>query len=314
MGVSGWGRPPLFVAAIMAVALSVSGCASGTAPAGTGDLDGDGIADERELALDMDPEAVDSDGDGLTDLEEVVTLTDPTSADTDGNGVDDADEDSDRDGVDNATELADGTVPFQPDSDEDGLDDGQEKEVGTDPRTVDSDGDGLDDGAEVILGADPLRTDSDGDGTADGADLFTRELVDAETGSELVVTGPGDAVLRTRLYAVEETLLSGFPGVLSSLVGVDAPEGVVGTLTLRFDSTGVPPDHQIQVLHYVEQAGRFEQPPDQSVDRSAGVATVTTTEFVPVTADDGRARGFTLEPFAVADASVLLYNAPAGGS
>jgi len=97
-----------------------------------GDSDGDGVPDEVELELGLDPNNPfdvfgDLDGDGLTDREELVEL---------------------------------GTDPLLPDTDGDGIDDGEEVVAGTDgfltlPLVADTDGDGLGDGLEVATGSDP---------------------------------------------------------------------------------------------------------------------------------------------------------------
>ncbi|MCB9743524.1 MAG: TlpA family protein disulfide reductase [Alphaproteobacteria bacterium] len=101
---------------LLALALLLSACA----PA---DTDGDGLTDEEEEALGLDPLQADSDGDGLSDPDELALGTDPLLADSDG----------------------------------DGLDDGEELDLDTDPWLVDSDGDGLGDGVEVEAGSDPLN-------------------------------------------------------------------------------------------------------------------------------------------------------------
>jgi hypothetical protein len=57
------------------------------------DSDHDGLSDEEESALGMDPKNVDSDDDGLFDREEVkVYKTDPLKKDTDGDGYLDGEE------------------------------------------------------------------------------------------------------------------------------------------------------------------------------------------------------------------------------
>jgi hypothetical protein len=87
-----------------------------------GDSDGDGLTNEEELKLDLDPLDADMDADGLTDGTEIDDYSSsPTSADTDGDGVRD----------------------------------GEEVEVGSDPAEADSDGDGLADDTELSIGTNP---------------------------------------------------------------------------------------------------------------------------------------------------------------
>lgn len=95
----------------------------------SGDSDGDGIPDDQEIALGLDPNnpadaLADDDNDGLTNRQELVDYgTDFRAADTDG----------------------------------DGLVDGREVlEVGTSPLLFDTDGDGLSDGLELRTGSNPL--------------------------------------------------------------------------------------------------------------------------------------------------------------
>jgi sugar lactone lactonase YvrE len=93
----------------------------------SGDTDGDGIADDVELANGLNP-------------------NDPL----------DALEDFDHDGLTNRREIELGTDLRNADSDGDTLPDGQEIQRGTDPLLFDTDGDGLSDGLEVATGSDPL--------------------------------------------------------------------------------------------------------------------------------------------------------------
>ncbi|HET6821228.1 MAG TPA: hypothetical protein VFH34_01200 [Anaerolineales bacterium] len=154
-----------------------------TASAGTGDLDGDGLTNEREAALGTDPLNPDTDGDRLSDRDEVEThQTNPLVVDTDDDRLQDGDEvqthltdprnrDMDGDGRIDGDEIAGGTDPRNVDSDGDGLRDGDEIRLNTDPRNPDSEGDGLRDGEENETCPRPSDPDSDDDGITDGRDL-----------------------------------------------------------------------------------------------------------------------------------------------
>ncbi|MGI9623620.1 MAG: hypothetical protein ACR2PK_12355 [Acidimicrobiales bacterium] len=166
---------------------------------GTGDIDGDGIPNRRDLDTDGDglPDSVeglaDADGDGIADFVEIdddgdgVLTIDESSADSDGDGLPDhRDPDADDDGVADGDESSgdsdgDGLADrADPDSDDDGLADGAESgEDGdgdglADRVDPDSDNDGLADGEESTTDtdldglADRFDPDSDNDGLADG--------------------------------------------------------------------------------------------------------------------------------------------------
>ena len=93
---------------------------------------------------------VDSDGDGIPDDAEIrlgLNPHDPT----------DALLDPDKDGLTNLQEYRLGTDIHNPDTDGDGLTDGQEVLIyHTNPLVADTDGDGVPDGLEVLEGTDPL--------------------------------------------------------------------------------------------------------------------------------------------------------------
>ncbi|WP_123538825.1 helix-turn-helix transcriptional regulator [Halosimplex salinum] len=194
-----------------------------------GDLDDDGLSNEREVSLGTSLRSNDTDGDGLGDGAEVETYgTNPTNPDTDDDGIDDGDEvtvhetdptkvDTDDDGLTDPRELemgtnpnkadtdgdgvADGlevntyeTDPTEPDTDEDGLDDGAEiNDFETNPLEADTDGDGLDDNLEVnTYGTDPNQIDTDGDGLEDGVEVGTHETdpTDPDTDGDGLEDGP----------------------------------------------------------------------------------------------------------------------------
>lgn len=115
----------------------------------------------------------DSDGDGIPDEVELLLGLDPSNPDSDGNGVRDGEEDFDHDGLTNAQEIALGLDPRDPhsngdpnvldgdaDPDHDGLSNRGEALAGTDPNNPDSDGDGWNDETEVTAGSNPLDAQS----------------------------------------------------------------------------------------------------------------------------------------------------------
>ena len=120
------------------------------------DSDHDGIPDDIELAMGLDPNNPDTngngvldgdedfDGDGLSNRWEILYGYDPRKRDTDGNGVNDGDEDPDFDGLSNLREFQLGTNPFKADTDGDGWDDATEVAEGTNPLSPNS-------GARVLI-------------------------------------------------------------------------------------------------------------------------------------------------------------------
>jgi uncharacterized membrane protein len=89
-----------------------------------GDLDGDGLANAREVEASYNVSNPDMDADGLTDGAEVNQY---------------------------------GSDPQNPDSDGDGIRDGVEIQRGTGPTASDTDGDGLADNVEATLGTNPTN-------------------------------------------------------------------------------------------------------------------------------------------------------------
>ncbi len=127
------------------------------------DSDGDGLPDERELALGTDPHDRDTDGDLISDAIEVETDTDPLDTDTDHDGLNDGREDNNQNGV---------------------LDDGE-----SDPRRGDTDGGGMPDADEVrSLSQDPQFAGDD-DLDSDGVPNNMDQCANSPEGEEVNVSG-----------------------------------------------------------------------------------------------------------------------------
>jgi peptidoglycan/xylan/chitin deacetylase (PgdA/CDA1 family) len=83
---------------------------------------------------------VDSDSDGLPDNWEIILGLDPNDPDTNGDGILDGDEDADGDGLSNHNEFIYSTDPLNPDSDGDGVNDGDEVDQGSNPNDPSDEG------------------------------------------------------------------------------------------------------------------------------------------------------------------------------
>jgi hypothetical protein len=117
---------------------------------GQQDTDNDGVPDNIEAALGLDPNNPDTndngvldgdedfDGDGLKNRWELLFGYDPRQKDSDGNGINDNLEDLDLDGLSNLQEQSAGSNPANADSDRDGRDDASEIRDGTSPMSPDA--------------------------------------------------------------------------------------------------------------------------------------------------------------------------------
>lgn len=109
------------------------------------DSDGDGVPDDWEIELGLNPAVPDSnnngirdgqedyDGDGVKNAAEIVLGFSPKISDSDGNGIPDGLEDRDTDGLTDAQEILRGTDPLNPDTDSDLFNDEVEISGGSDP-------------------------------------------------------------------------------------------------------------------------------------------------------------------------------------
>ncbi len=146
-----------FLVAGISLSLDVMG------EAGPADSDGDGLTDQREAELGLDPNSPDSDRDGIPDGIEVDAGYDPLQRDSDSDGLNDNDEDENGNGV---------------------LDAGE-----TDPTRGDTDGGGIPDLDEVRDPMqdprDPADDDGDGDGVANNLD----SCPNSSSGEQVGATG-----------------------------------------------------------------------------------------------------------------------------
>ncbi len=198
-----------------------------------GDLDGDGLPDDYELANGLNPnDAIDAqedhDNDGLTALREFQLGTNPRNSDTDGDGLSDGDE------------VA-GTSGFI-----------------TNPLTADTDGDGLADRIELLAGSSPINANDRNFAAAldritatPGALVLTFNTINSEASAQLRVTGvliDGSTIDLTRKTS-GTTYASGNLAVASfSATDGEIFAGQAGSTTLTIANSG----KQVQVPVTVE--------------------------------------------------------------
>lgn len=147
------------------------------------DSDKDGISNELEKKLGLDPYMTDSDKDGVSDPDELGDKPTEAPLDTDDDGTINAlDTDDDGDGDLTANEVVDpnrdGSIADARDSDQDATPDYLDKDSGW--ATLDDDHDGITNGEEKEAGTNPSLTDSDGDGVPDSLELADKKDTDED--------------------------------------------------------------------------------------------------------------------------------------
>lgn len=149
----------------------------------TDDSDKDGIPNELEKKLGLDPYMADSDEDGVSDQDELGAKPAEAPLDTDDDGTINAlDPDDDGDGDPTANESVDpnrdGSVADARDSDQDAIPDYLDKDSNW--ASLDDDNDGFSNGEEKEIGTNPSLTDSDGDGVPDKIELVDKKDTDED--------------------------------------------------------------------------------------------------------------------------------------
>lgn len=234
------------------------------------DKDNDGIDDDIELLLGLNPETDDTDGDGLTDYQEAVTVgTNPTVADSDNNGLNDAEDDQDGDGLSNKYELEIGTNPVLKDSDGDNLNDFDELNVyGTDPLNRDTDGDGAEDGIEILYGSNPLVAESSFNDSADSEPLSDNVKIAASVSADLDGASLGTLEVNS-VYPSDHPLISStIAGYLGCAYEFTCAGNInSATLTFRYDTSlgKIGDDFQPRIYYLNETTGNLEELPNQVV-------------------------------------------------
>ena len=220
------------------------------------DTDEDGIKDELEKLLGLDPYSEDTDNDGLPDnMETDISMMDSTKYDTDEDGIPDGQEDFDEDGLINTEEIALGTDFCNNDTDGDVLSDGEEYLVyDTDPLNSDTDEDGVNDYREISFGSDPLVYDSMFD-VVYSIDKDDYEEADIDFSVSLCSIDAEQADSLNVMPVINDTL---FPTDMPGYMGCAYDLSMVGTfeeavLTFEFDTDKYAEDVDPVVYYFDEE-------------------------------------------------------------
>lgn len=243
------------------------------------DTDGDGLPDDVELYLGLNPNKPDTDGDGLKDRLELVIATDPKIVDTDSDGITDYDEDYDGDGLTNGNEVELGTRPIHDDSDLDCVNDYEEVNTyKTNPNDEDSDDDGAKDGWEIENEFDPMAYNESFEIKETSSPISEVNPVSASVSLEL----PGSeaaSVEVTPIDASDSPLISAsIPGYLGQAYDFTT-DAVFEIATLKFSydtRLGTIGDtFQPRIYYFNDVEGTFEELPNQKVEDGCVTASVT---------------------------------------
>lgn len=238
------------------------------------DSDKDGIIDDIEKYLGLDPENTDSDKDGVSDYLEVVVLEyDPLSRDSDANGISDGDEDPDNDGLINRDENDYSTNPTLPDTDEDGLTDQEEvKTYGTDPLNKDTDNDGVSDAKEIELGTDPLTAEQTFAVTA-----VPEEQINDTVEPSVKIELSGEQVETLKIERRQDQLLfsEDIPGYMGGAYNFSV-EGTFNdaVISFSFDNSRLN-EESMPTIYYFNETNQEFEPIETSISGNTASAVVT---------------------------------------
>lgn len=225
--------------------------------------------------------STDSDGDGIPDEVEVSLGLDPQ------NPVD-AQEDFDRDNLTNLQEFNLGTDLRNRDSDGDGLSDGDEvNRHGTNPLVTDTDGDGIPDGIEIQTGSNPLDPNSFNlaqalrsiEVTPTHVTLLVNTII-GEASQQLTVTGRliDDRTTISLTSTARGTNYSSSNLTIANFGGTDGLvfAGGNGTATITVTNSGFSATAQVNVTSFSPTALSFVSIPGfaNNVDVSGDLAFV----------------------------------------
>lgn len=229
----------------------------------------------------------DDDRDGLFNQLEILVGLDPRKPDSGRDGTPDGRKDLDGDGVNNLQEQTYGTDPGRDDTDSDNLTDGEEiNTYKTNPLHPDTDRDGLSDGTEVKYGLSPLKQDTDGDGTPDGQEKLHQQ-VSWRTGHSnqvaVALDTQGDlAQAATISDPSADPGLTNIPGLVGNPVDIEVKAQFdTATLEFSFDpaAQGGAPGENLLIL-WVDEANQSLVPLEQQwVDPKKNKVYGTTTHF-----------------------------------
>lgn len=252
------------------------------------DTDGDGIPDELENKLGVNPDSKDTDGDGDTDLQEILNGTNPKdpnsnlhslemiNSNTSNTNSPKPSTDTDGDGIPDTLEGTLGINPDSKDTDGDGDSDLQEVMNGTNPRDPNSNLKSLEyDAAQSIVDHNSGSTNQQVTGNGTGQNVDTR-FVKKPDGS-VVVTKPDGSTQTVQPGGTGGTLPSGATFVVNpdETVTITNPDGSTTTVNPSDGSVASNPGstNYITIYNYYGSSDPASNPvaPSSSLTPNPGV-------------------------------------------